>query len=75
MIREILDNCQIVYLDGMETNEAVTENEDGSYTIFINNNLSMAKRLEAIQHAFEHTKENDFEKNDVQEIEYKRHVG
>ena len=75
MIREILNNCQIIYLDGMETREAITENEDSSYTIFINNNLSMAKRLEAIRHAFEHIEENDFEKNDVQEIEYKRHIG
>ena len=75
MIREILDNCQIIYLDGMETNEAITENEDCTYTIFINNNLSMAKRLKAIQHALEHIEENDFEKDDVQEIEYKRHAG
>ena len=30
---------QIFYLDGMKTNEAVTENEDGSYTIFVNENL------------------------------------
>lgn len=75
MIREILDDCQIIYLDGMETNEAITENEDGSHTIFINNNLSMAKRLKAIRHAMKHIKENDFEKNDVQDIEYKRHAG
>ena len=75
MIREILDNCQIIYLDGMETNEAITENEDCTYTIFINNNLSMEKRLEAIRHALEHIEENDFGKHDVQEIEYKRHVG
>ena len=59
----------------METNEAITENEDGSHTIFINNNLSMAKRLKAIQHAMEHIEENDFEKEDVQEIEYERHIG
>lgn len=75
LIREILDNCQIIYLDGMETNEAITENEDSSYTIFINNNLSMAKRLKAIRHALEHIEEKDFEKDDVQEIEYKRHIG
>ena len=51
MTREIIDNGQIVYLDGMDTNEAITENEDNSYTIFINRNLSEAKRLKAIQHA------------------------
>ena len=74
MTREIIDNGQIVYLDDMDTNEAITENEDNSYTIFINRNLSEAKRLKAIQHALEHIKEKDFEKSDVQEIEAKRHA-
>lgn len=75
MTREIIDNGQIVYLDGMDTSEAITENEDCTYTIFINQNLSEAKRLKAIQHALEHIKENDFEKDDVQEIEFDRHAG
>ena len=74
MTREIIDNGQIVYLDGMDTSEAITENEDCTYTIFINQNLSEAKRLKAIQHALEHIKENDFEKNNVQEIEFDRHA-
>lgn len=74
MTREIIDNGQIVYLDGMATNEAITENEDCTYTIFINKNLSDAKILEAIQHALEHIKEKDFEKDNVQEIEFDRHV-
>ena len=74
LTREIIDNGQIVYLDGMDTSEAITENEDNSYTIFINRNLSDAKRLKAIQHALEHIKEKDFEKSDVQEIEAKRHA-
>ena len=47
---------------------------DNSYTIFINRNLSDAKRLKAIQHALKHIKEKDFEKSDVQEIESKRHA-
>lgn len=75
MTREIIDNGQIVYLDGMDANEAITENEDCTYTIFINKNLSDAKRLKAIKHALEHIKEKDFEKTDVQEIEAKRHIG
>lgn len=75
MTREIIDNGQIVYLDGMDTNEAITENEDNSYTIFINRNLSDAKRLKAILHALAHIKEKDFEKSDVQQIEAKRHTG
>ena len=74
MTREIIDNGQIIYLDGMDTSEAITENEDCTYTIFINQNLSEAKRLKAIQHALEHIKEKDFEKDNVQEIESDRHV-
>ena len=64
---------QIFYLDGMKTNEAVTENEDGSFTIFVNNNLCESKRLLAIQHAIRHISGNDFDKADVQEIECVAH--
>ena len=64
---------QIFYLDGMKTNEAVTENEDGSFTIFVNNNLCESKRLLAIQHAIRHISGNDFWKADVQEIECVAH--
>lgn len=75
MTREIRNNYQIVYLDNMKVNEIVTENEDMTYTIFINNNLCIAKRLKAIRHALEHIEHKDFEKDDVQEIEYERHIG
>lgn len=64
---------QIFYLDGMRANEAVTENEDGSYTIFVNKSLCEKKRLSAIQHAFRHILGNDFEKPDVQIIECATH--
>lgn len=57
----------------MRTNEAVTENEDGSYTIFINNRLCEEKRLKSFWHAMNHIKNCDFEKEDVQEIELKAH--
>ena len=65
---------QVFFMDGMKTNEAVTENEDGSYTIFINNNLCESKRIRAINHAIRHIKERDFEKTDVQEIEGHAHL-
>lgn len=60
---------QVYFLDGMTVNEAVTENEDGSYTIFVNNNLCESKRLSAINHALSHIENYDFGKSDVQEIE------
>lgn len=64
---------QIVLLNGMAVNETVTENEDGSYTIFINNRLCEKKRIEAVCHALSHIDGCDFEKSDVQEIEYTAH--
>ena len=39
---------QVCFLDGMTVNEVVTENEDGSYTIFVNNNLCESKRMRAL---------------------------
>ncbi len=65
---------QIFALDGMTVNEAITENEDGSYTIFVNNELCQAKRFLAIEHAFRHIMGDDFSKSDVQEIEAEAHL-
>lgn len=64
---------QVIFLDGMRTNEAVTENEDGSYTIFINERLCEEKRLKSFRHALNHITNFDFEKEDVQEIEKHAH--
>lgn len=64
----------VFLLDGMTVNEAVTENEDGSYTIFINERLCEEKRLKSFRHALNHITNFDFEKEDVQEIEYEAHT-
>lgn len=64
---------QVFFIDGMTVNEAITENEDGSFTIFINSNLCDSKRLEAINHAIRHIIGRDFEKADVQQIESSAH--
>ena len=64
---------QIFFMDGMSVNEMVTENEDGSFTIFVNNNLCDSKRLKAINHAIWHIRNRDFDKTDVQEIESSAH--
>ena len=53
--------------------EMVSLNEDGSYTILINSRLSYEGQLKAYQHAMEHIESNDFEKNDVQKIEFDAH--
>ena len=44
---------QIVYID-IPVKEMVTENEDGSYTIFVNKNISEEKQKKAIRHALSH---------------------
>lgn len=54
-------------------NEIVTENPDGGYTVLINANLCQSKQIDAYRHALKHIKGNDFEKNDVQEIEAAAH--
>lgn len=42
--------------------EAVTQNEDGSYSIFINAKLSKEKQQYAYAHALRHIDNFDFEK-------------
>ena len=52
---------QIILMD-MTVNEVVTENEDGSYTIFINSRLNHEKRLKSYLHAMNHIKGMTFKK-------------
>ena len=58
----------VILLD-LDVNEAVTENADGSYTIFINARLNNESQLEAYNHAMKHIENRDFERFDVQTIE------
>ena len=53
--------------------EAVTENEDGSYTIFINAKLTHEKQLEAYMHALAHIMGSDFEKENADQVELMAH--
>ena len=50
-------------------NEMVTPCLDG-FTIYINETLSPEQREKAYLHALDHIRKNDFQKFDVQEIEY-----
>ena len=63
---------QVILMD-MTVNEVVTENEDGSYTIFINSRLNYEKQMKAYLHAMKYITGNDFQKDDVQSIEYLAH--
>lgn len=63
---------QVILMD-MTVNEVVTENEDGSYTIFINSRLNYEKQMKSYLHAMRHITGDDFRKDDVQSIEYLAH--
>lgn len=54
--------------------EMVVPNEDGSYTIFINAALNYESQQAALKHAMSHIENDDFYKEDVQEIEYLAHT-
>lgn len=54
--------------------EAVTKNEDDSYTIFIENRLSKEAQNDAFLHAIKHILQNDFDKTDVNLIELEAHT-
>ena len=55
-------------------NEAITPCSDG-YTIYIDINLPDNKIEDALRHAINHINSNDFEKLNVQSIEYESHKG
>lgn len=45
----------------------------GGYTIYLNARLSCHERVQAYLHAMEHVRRNDWEKDNVQEIEKDAH--
>lgn len=70
----ISDNINMIYCD-MDTSipEEVVLNHDDSYTIFINSRCSYSVQKKAFEHALEHIRERDWEKENVQLIEAKAH--
>lgn len=59
---------------GTKVTEQVTQNADGSYTIFLNARYSYEKLQDAFRHAYCHIERHDFQKGDVQCIEAENHV-
>lgn len=51
----------------------VISNPDTTYTIILNARLSYKRRLEAYQHELDHIQNNDFQKENVQSIEFVAH--
>lgn len=70
--RGILYNV-ILLNDACGVPGSVFHNSDDSYTIFIDAKLSKEKQKKVFLHEMNHIKQNDFEKENVQEIESHAH--
>lgn len=64
-----------VHLMDMDTMlpEHLVKNDDGTYTIFLNARLSRDSQLKSYYHALKHIKEEDFDEENVQEVESEAH--
>ena len=49
------------------------QNEDGDYIVFVNEHLNEIQQRAAMRHELLHIENIDFEKEDVQRIEYHAH--
>ncbi len=61
-------NVQFLNMD-TKIPEQLIKNDDDNYTIFLNARLSQENRLKSYYHALQHIQKDDFEKDDVQQIE------
>lgn len=65
-------NVQLLDMD-TKIPEQLVKNSDNSYTIFLNSRLSKESHLKSYYHALKHINNDDFNKEDVQEIEADAH--
>ena len=63
----------VLLISGFPVQGAVTPNEDGTYSIFINANQSDEGIMRTYYHELSHILNDDFEKDDVQQIEAEAH--
>lgn len=64
---------QLIQFPDSKTKETVVENEDGSYTIFIESSLDSMQQRKAFHHAMKHILGDDFNKRNINRIEYAAH--
>lgn len=65
-------NVQILDMD-TKVPEHLVKNNDDSYTIFLNARMSRENQIASYYHALKHIIEDDFQKENVQEIEKSTH--
>jgi hypothetical protein len=64
------EDINVQYLDMVYgATEQVTRNSDGSYTVFLNARYSYERWVDSMEHAFNHIRDNDHDKDNVQVIE------
>lgn len=66
-------NVQLISFPTSKVHEAVTPNEDGSITIFLDKNMTFEAQKERFLHAMKHLRRNDFDRENVQDIETEAH--
>ncbi len=66
-------NLRLIKFPSGKVHEAVVENEDGSFTIFLDKNATRESQWKRFQHVMKHLAGDDFFKDDVQEIELEAH--
>lgn len=68
-------DCNVVFIKfpSPKIHEAVTENEDGSITVFLDKNATRESQRKRFLHVMRHLEGNDFQKDDVQKIEAETH--
>lgn len=65
-------NVQVLDMDP-KVPEQLVRNSDDTYTIFLNARLSKESHVKSYFHALRHIKDQDFAKDDVQDIEHFAH--
>jgi hypothetical protein len=64
----------ILLEDALGIGGSVCHNKDDSYTIFIDSRLSYERQVEICEHELNHIRNRDFEKENVNEIEYRAYA-
>ena len=70
----IMNDISVVLMDvDTMVGESIFKNADGSYTVLLNSRWSAEEQRRCFNHAISHIRHNDWEKDDVQQIEKERH--
>lgn len=67
-------HVELIKFPSGKTHEAVTINEDGSVTIFLDQNDTKEQQQRRFLHAMKHLHGDDFSKDEVQTVEIEAHA-